>query len=99
MRMILADMMVKTNIADMILEKAVDAIDEKPNHWQRQAHAATVHIHKMACDLTADGIQILGGIGYMKDHPQEKRFRDAQSARSLMGSYAMSKLKLIPKNL
>lgn len=35
--------------------------------------------------LTSDGIQILGGVGYMEDYPQERRYRDAKQCEFLLG--------------
>ncbi|CBL44840.1 Acyl-CoA dehydrogenase [gamma proteobacterium HdN1] len=35
--------------------------------------------------LTSDGIQILGGVGYMEDYIQERRFRDAKQCEFLLG--------------
>ncbi len=33
---------------------------------------------ELACELVNDGVQLLGGNGYMKDYGQEKRYRDAR---------------------
>lgn len=35
--------------------------------------------------LASDGIQLLGGVGYMEDYPQERRFRDAKHCEFLLG--------------
>lgn len=35
--------------------------------------------------LASDGIQLLGGIGYMEEFPQERRFRDAKQCEFLLG--------------
>lgn len=35
--------------------------------------------------LCSDGIQIFGGIGYMEDFPQERRYRDAKQCEFLLG--------------
>jgi alkylation response protein AidB-like acyl-CoA dehydrogenase len=35
--------------------------------------------------LTSDGIQILGGVGYMEDYFQEQRYRDAKHCEFLLG--------------
>ncbi len=37
---------------------------------------------------TSDGVQLLGGNGYMKDYPQERRLRDARQLRCLLGPAA-----------
>ena len=55
------------------------------------AVAAAVHIGDIAADVTSEGIQLLGGNGYMKDYGQEKRMRDAKQAQSLLGSSPLRK--------
>jgi alkylation response protein AidB-like acyl-CoA dehydrogenase len=51
----------------------------------------------MACDITSDGIQILVGKGYMKDYGQEKRFRDAKHAQTLLDLVPMKAIHFITK--
>ena len=51
----------------------------------------------MAADATTDGIQLLGGYGYMKDYGQEKRFRDAKQIQVLMGLNPMLRLKYVKR--
>lgn len=94
-RMLLADMVVKIKSGDLILSAGCRAAHENAAGWQAGAQAAAVRIQADACDLTTDGIQLLGGIGYMKDYGQEKRFRDAKHLQALLGIAPMKKLKLI----
>jgi hypothetical protein len=47
------------------------------------AVAAAVHVSELACNGTVEGVQLLGGNGYMKEYGQEKRMRDARQARTL----------------
>lgn len=53
--------------------------------------AAAVHIGDMSAAVTSEGIQLLGGNGYMKDYGQEKRMRDAKQAQCLLGSSQLRK--------
>ncbi len=96
-KMILATMAIKINNADMTIARACGAIDKKESKWALCSRAAAAHIQEMACDLTTDGIQVLGGVGYMKDFGQEKRFRDAKHVQSLLGIAPMKKIKYIEK--
>lgn len=98
-RMILADMMVTLKNAEMVVSRAGRAADTKENGWQESARAAAVYVQEAACDLTTWGIQVLGGVGYMKDFGQEKRFRDAQHLHALLGLAPLKKLALIKKHL
>lgn len=94
-QMILADMAVNIQNADMIISRACQAVDTNEKGWRSSSRTAAIFIQKTACDLTTWGIQILGGMGYMKDFGQEKRFRDAQHLQALLGLAPMRKLKLI----
>ena len=95
LRMILADMAVKVEIADMAVTQACRALAEASPRASLQARAAALHVQELSTSLTTDGIQVLGGYGYMKDFGQEKRFRDSKQAQSLLGLFPMKKLKYI----
>ncbi|MEW6553886.1 MAG: acyl-CoA dehydrogenase family protein [Actinomycetota bacterium] len=97
LRIILADMAVKARAADMLVEKAAGAVDREEPGWQQQSRAAALVVGGMATDATTDGIQALGGYGYMKDYPQEKRFRDAKQIQSLLGITHMRRLEFIQR--
>jgi alkylation response protein AidB-like acyl-CoA dehydrogenase len=94
-RMILADMALHVKTAEMTVSRACMAADSKEKGWEACARAAALSICERACSLTTDGIQVLGGVGYMKDFGQEKRFRDAAQVQSLLGIARMKKLKFI----
>ncbi len=94
-QMILADMAVNIQNADMLVSRACQAVDTKEKGWKTCSRTAAISIQTTACDLTTWGIQILGGVGYMKDFGQEKRFRDAKHIQAILGLAPMRKLKLI----
>jgi alkylation response protein AidB-like acyl-CoA dehydrogenase len=94
-QMILSNMAVTMNIADMTLAQACGAVEKSTPGWELNSLAAALHIQEMACDLTTDGIQLLGGYGYMKDYGQEKRFRDAKHVQALLGMVPMKRLEYI----
>ena len=94
-RIILAGMAVKIKTAEAIISRTCQAVDNEEPGWQAVARSAALKIQANACDLTTDGIQVLGGVGYMKDFGQEKRFRDAKHIQSLLGMVPMKKLRLI----
>ncbi|MDA8141120.1 MAG: acyl-CoA dehydrogenase family protein [Desulfobacteraceae bacterium] len=94
-KMILANMALKINNAEMIVAQACQAADNQAPKWESRTRAAALHIQEMACDLTTDGIQVLGGVGYMKDFGQEKRFRDAKHIQALMGIAPVKKIKFL----
>jgi alkylation response protein AidB-like acyl-CoA dehydrogenase len=95
LRMLLADMVVQVRIADMVVAGAALAVEQQYQQWEISARAAALHLSELACKLTTDGIQVLGGNGYMKDYGQEKRFRDAKHIQALLGLYPLRKLGLV----
>ena len=95
LRMILAEIAVKVEIADMAVTRACASVMEGSPRARVQARAAALHVQELSTSLTTDGIQVLGGYGYMKDFGQEKRFRDAKQAQSLLGIVPIKKLKLV----
>ena len=58
LRMILANMAVQTEIANMLLEKGCEHAESQANGWRQSSRAAAIHILSSACDLTTDGVQI-----------------------------------------
>ncbi|MCE5275736.1 MAG: acyl-CoA dehydrogenase family protein [Deltaproteobacteria bacterium] len=93
--MILANMLIKANVADLCVAQACQAVRQENGQWGRHCMAAALHVHELACDATSDGIQVLGGNGYMKDYGQEKRYRDARQVQALLGIAPLKKIALI----
>jgi alkylation response protein AidB-like acyl-CoA dehydrogenase len=81
--------------AEMMISRACQAIDSQEKGWQSCSRAAAVTIAETAAQATTDGIQLLGGVGYMKDFGQEKRFRDAKHIQALLGIAPMKKIRFI----
>jgi len=95
MQMILAEFALKIQMAEMAVAQSAQAVDSGAKGWRQAALAAAVQVGAMACESTTDGIQVMGGVGYMKDFGQEKRFRDARHIQALLGMVQMKKLRYI----
>ncbi len=93
--MMLADMSIKADVAAMCVAQACREMEQKTNGYESRVVAAGLHVHELACKAVGDGIQILGGYGYMKDYGQEKRYRDARMVQALLGAAPMRKLDMI----
>jgi alkylation response protein AidB-like acyl-CoA dehydrogenase len=94
--MILAGMSIKADVAEMcVAQSCLWLTKTGGNGGHQHIISSSTHIHELACELVTDGIQILGGYGYMKDYGQEKRFRDARMVQALLGSAPMKKLAMI----
>ena len=94
-KMILANMALSVTGAEMMISRACQAMDRSEKGWQACSRAAAISISETATQVTTDGIQLLGGVGYMKDFGQEKRFRDAKHIQALLGIAPMKKIKFI----
>lgn len=89
-RMKLADMAIRLDVARCCLSGLLAT-------WStgtagNAACAAAIHAGELACNVASEGIQVLGGNGYMKDYGQEKRLRDARQARCLLGMNGLKKM-------
>jgi len=94
---ILADMAVQTRIGDMSVSGACSAMENRLPGWDICVKTAALHVQDAACQVTTEGIQVLGGYGYMKDYGQEKRFRDAQQMKTLLGMAPLRKVELLDR--
>ncbi len=94
---ILAGMAVKSRAADMLVSESCRAAVAKEPGWAMGGRAASVLVTRMACDVTNEGIQVLGGNGYIEEYGQEKRFRDAEQIQSLLGIAAMKELDILAR--
>ncbi len=94
-QMILSDMAIKTDTSGVLLAQACQAVDAAAPQWDKDAAAAMIYIQNTACQVTTDGVQILGGYGYMKDYGQEKRFRDAKQLQALLGIAPLKKINYL----
>jgi len=95
MQMLLSDMAIKVKVAEMLISRACLAVETREEGWETAISAASLHIQSAATALAADGIQALGGVGYMKDFGQEKRFRDAGQVQAFLGLEPMKRLRFI----
>lgn len=94
-RMLLANMAIKSQAAELCVTQTCMAIDENLKDWGQISIASALHVHDLACEVVTDGVQVLGGYGYMKDYGQEKRYRDARQVQAILGAVPLKKLALI----
>lgn len=94
-RMMLAGMAVSARVAESCLLAASRDMDGEAPGWEATAAAAAIHLGELANGATTDGVQLMGGNGYMKDYGQEQRMRDARQVQSLLGNPLFRKMDLI----
>ena len=95
LQMMLSDMALKIKMAEMAVAHSSAAVDEGLTGWRPASLAVAAESSAMACAVTNNGIQVLGGAGYMQDFGQEKRFRDARHIQTLLGAPALKKLRFL----
>ena len=76
-QMILADMAIETESARQMYLHAADLMDHNLPFTMEAAIAKTKG-SDVAVKCALDGLQVLGGYGYMKDYPLEKLVRDSK---------------------
>lgn len=81
----LADMATEVDAARWLVWKAASTIDKgKPAF--AEVSMAFVQANEAAMMVTNNAVQILGGHGYIQDHPVEKWMRDAKTMALMVGS-------------
>lgn len=96
-RMKLAEMAIAVDVGRSCLKGISSVCDAAPPDENASAAAAAIHMSELACSMTSEGVQVLGGNGYMKDYGQEKRMRDARQAGSLLGMSGLKKMSYIER--
>lgn len=96
-RMKLAEIAIQIDVASSCLSGIRSACEVISPEGNGSAVAAAIHIGDLAYRATSEGVQLLGGNGYMKDYGQEKRMRDAWQARSLLGMSGLKKMNYIAR--
>ncbi len=95
LKMMLSNMAIHVKVADMLVAQACSAMESAAPDRAMAARAAALHVQSLATELTTDGVQAMGGVGYMKDFGQEKRFRDAKQLQALLGASPVKRLRYI----
>lgn len=92
----IADRAMDLETARLLAWKAAWAIDNDLSDAHELVMSACGHAVAAAVSTADDGVQILGGHGYMRDHPEELWYRDAMTlatfdSPSMIGDVFLSK--------
>ncbi|MFH1169706.1 MAG: acyl-CoA dehydrogenase family protein [Chloroflexota bacterium] len=93
----LADMAMLIEAGRNLIYRAVSLIDDGTPDPMLSA-MANCFATDAAMKVTTDAIQVMGGYGYMKDHPVERMFRDAKLMQIVEGTNQVQRL-VIARNL
>jgi alkylation response protein AidB-like acyl-CoA dehydrogenase len=87
----LADMQTKIRAARLLVYEAAWIRDRGMPHGEAGARAK-LYAAQVANEVTYDAVQVLGGQGYMKDHPVERYYRDARVTEIYEGTSEIQRL-------
>lgn len=96
----LADMFMGIEAARLLVYRAAAIVDEG-RFGKEEIHfmsTAKCYASDVAMKAAVDGIQVLGGAGYMKDHPLERFMRDAKQLQIIEGTNQVQR-GIIARNL
>ncbi|MFC2048421.1 acyl-CoA dehydrogenase family protein, partial [Chloroflexota bacterium] len=82
----LADMAIQVEAARALTYAVARAVDSGAKNVTAESAMAKVFASDVAMKVTTDAIQIFGGVGYMRDYPIEKMFRDAKITQIYEGT-------------
>jgi len=89
----IADMVANTEAARLLTYQAARYLDKKErNRIPMFCSMAKFLASDNAMRVTTDAIQIMGGYGYMKDHPLERMMRDAKLIQIYAGTNQIMRL-------
>ncbi len=98
-RRLLSLMHERLNAVQGLLGQALHAANAAPAQQALSAQYGALHAGVLACEHTTDGVQLLGGNGYMKAYGQEKRMRDARTLHGLLGGVAWRRQRLFARTV
>ena len=87
----LADMQTKLRAARLLVYEAAWMKDRGMRHTEAGARAK-LFASRTANEVAYEAVQVLGGQGYMKDHPVERYYRDARVTEIYEGTSEIQRL-------
>ena len=87
----LADMQTGIRAARLLVYEAAWMKDRGERHTEAGARAK-LYASRVANEVTYEAVQVLGGRGYMKDHPVERHYRDARVTEIYEGTSEIQRL-------
>lgn len=81
---IVADMGIELESMRVLVQRAVSRA-ERGMSFQREAYLASILCAEKAMEIGTNGVQLLGGHGFTKEHPVERWYRDLRSIAVIEG--------------
>ena len=86
LRFLLADMSISVETSRAMVYAVARSIDAGDTKCSKESAIAKCYASDMAMKVSTDAVQVLGGYGYMKEYPMEKRMRDAKITQIYEGT-------------
>jgi len=91
---LLADLGTRVVAARLLSYQAAHMVDHKIEKGNMYSAMAKCFATDVAMEVTTNAVQILGGAGYMRDHPVERMMRDAKVTQIYAGSNQIQRLAI-----
>ncbi|MDP4093489.1 MAG: acyl-CoA dehydrogenase family protein [Bacillota bacterium] len=82
----MADMAIQIEASRALVYQTCKFIDSGAKNFSKESAMAKVMASDTAMKVTTDAIQVMGGYGYMKEYPIEKKMRDAKITQIYEGT-------------
>jgi alkylation response protein AidB-like acyl-CoA dehydrogenase len=82
----LADMAIEVEAARGLVYATARMIDSGAKNFTQESAMSKVLASDVAMKVTTEAMQVFGGVGYMRDYPIEKMFRDAKITQIYEGT-------------
>jgi alkylation response protein AidB-like acyl-CoA dehydrogenase len=82
----LADMATQVEAARALLYATARTIDAGEKRFAKESAMTKLFCSDVAMKVTVDALQVMGGYGYMREYPMEKRMRDAKITQIYEGT-------------
>ncbi len=92
LQFMVADMEVAVRAARTLTRAAADEIDSGSPAMGVAGAAAKLFASDTAMRVTTDAVQLLGGSGYVRDHPVERMMRDAKITQIYEGTNQIQRI-------
>ncbi len=91
-RMILADMAMGIEAARRLTYYTTSLVENQEKDWEMLSSMSKCFSSDVAMKVTTDAVQVLGGYGYMRDYPVERKMRDAKLTQIVEGTNQIHRL-------
>lgn len=82
----LANMATEIEAARALLYATARTIDAGAKKFAKESAMSKLYCSDVAMKVTVDALQVMGGYGYMREYPMEKRMRDAKITQIYEGT-------------